>query len=76
MERTAKRGGIIRLSNFNRDTYSFAIFNGVIKLKHVIYLTIRDAIFQVYYLSRRKSWFSNLYPRLRYLSAVMAENGG
>lgn len=57
MERTTKRGGIIRLSNVNGDTYSFAIFNGVIKLKHVIYLTIRDAIFQVYYLSRLKSWF-------------------
>lgn len=56
MERTTKRGGIIRLSNDNRDTYSFAILNGVIKLKHVI-LTIRDAIFQVFYLSRRKSWF-------------------
>lgn len=56
MERTTKRGGI-RLSNDNRDTYSFAIFNGVIKSKHVIYLTIRDAIFQVYYLSCRKSWF-------------------
>lgn len=52
----------MRLSNFNGDTYSFAILNGIFKLNHVIYLTIRDAFVQVYYLSRRKSRFSNLFP--------------
>lgn len=58
MESSSKRGGIMRLSNFNGDTYSFAILNGIFKLNHVIYLTIRDAFVQVYYLSRRKSRFS------------------
>lgn len=65
----------MRLSNFNGDTYSFAILNGIFKLNHVIYLTIRDAFVQVYYLSRRKSRFSNLLP-VYYLLAVVADNGG
>lgn len=39
-----KWGGI-RLLNDNRDMYFFVIFNGVIKLKYVIYLKICDVIF-------------------------------